>query len=562
MLVLLISLGCVAVLAFFWFLSQLGPQDVVYQASDVRVELSPEVQALHTQSLDSEAQFNEIMVMRPPTTEDLELLKRALDQQVAYVEALPFFDAEAIRRRKDLDQRYQDLQGLRLKRTSDALEVEGQKLVDAKAYEAARDKYQEAFAQQKSINMNFPLSESCDAGRATRLKRRARYLTAEPLLKRSLEFESQADVCIAKQDWAQAEALLQQSIELQDQLNREYRGSNQASISRFERLNVKQVGIQSGQDQLEIEKLSNLADARLAEGETLEAADLYQQVARLQQQLNEAYPESPFASLERVVEFKRKGETAQSFELGVEIERNRDLLKGLLSERRTYEAAEVIVALRRDIKQMEQAYPRSSLNDEELQLKVRYLNLVQNDLGFIQDRIYDALLPVPDVAGFRMLRTEVPQALYSLIMGRNPSRNQGEVAPVDSVSWVEAKGFCERLSWIMGKEVRLPTEHEFRQALGRLRYVVLEKHVWSVSDAEGVAQPIGTKAAFASGFHDLLGNVSEWLESIDRFESEDARHIGGHAQDRLEAIFTVPVRSAPRGERSRMAGFRVVVAVD
>ena len=68
-------------------------------------------------------------------------------------------------------------------------------------------------------------------------------------------------------------------------------------------------------------------------------------------------------------------------------------------------------------------------------------------------------------------------------------------------------------------------------------------------------------AAFVSGCFDLLGNVSEWLESADRFENENARHIGGHAQDRLEAIFTVPVRDAPRSGRNRMTGFRVVMAV-
>jgi len=211
---------------------------------------------------------------------------------------------------------------------------------------------------------------------------------------------------------------------------------------------------------------------------------------------------------------------------------------------------------------MQNAFPRSSLNDEELEVKVRYLNLVQSDLGYIQDRVYDALLPVPGVGGLRMLRTELPQALYAIMMGTNPSRNQGDVNPVDSVSWTEAKSFCERLSWVLGKEVRLPSENEFRQALGRLRYVVLEDHAWSISDANGVAQPIGKKAPFASGFYDLLGNVSEWLESGDRFASEEAHHIGGHAQDRLESIFSVPMRSAPRGERNRLTGFRVVVRVD
>lgn len=562
MFVLLILVGCVGVLAFFWFLSQLGPKEVDYRSLNTTVEISDEAKLLLEKSLEVESQFEEVLVIREADLEDGLLLKRALELQRQYVDAIPGYDAEASERLKNLDRRYQDLSGEHLRVKSVELESEAQKLANAQSYEAARDKYQEAFESQLAINEQFPLSSAYDVGRATRLQRQARYLTAEPLLRESMELERQADELIDAQNWESAGELLKEAIEIQQRLNREYRGTNQASISRLEQLNVKLVGIQSGRSYLEIEQVSDMADASRASGETLEAASLYQQVARLQKQLNEEYPDSPYASSERVVEFQRKSQTAQSFELGLEIEKNHDLLKRLLSERRTYEAAEVIVALRRDIKQMEETYPRSSLNDEELQVKVRYLNLVQNDLGYIQDRVYDALLPVPESEGLRMLRTEVPQALYTLIMGTNPSRNQGDVNPVDSVSWTEAKSFCERLSWILGKEVRLPTENEFRQALGRLRYVVLEDHVWSVSDTDGVAQPVGKKEPFASGFYDLLGNVSEWLESIDRFESEDANHIGGHAQDRMEAIFTVPMRSAPRGERNRLTGFRVTVLVD
>lgn len=562
MLVLLIFMGCAGVLALFWFLSQFGPKEVDYRELNMNVEVSAEAKALREQSIELEAQFEEVLAIRSAEAEDVLLLKRALDLQSQYVAAMPGYNSEASQRLENLEERYQDLSAEHLKAESVELESEAQALANNKAYEAARDKFQEAFDKQKEINEDFPLSSAYNVGRATRLQRQARYLTAEPLLLESMDLERQADAFIEQNEWESAAGLLKQAIQIQQRLNREYRGTNQASVSRLERLKVKWVGIESGQNHLEIEQVSDLADARRAEGETLEAASLYEEVARLQKQLNEEYPDSPYASSERVVEFQRKSQTAQSFELGLEIEKNHDLLKHLLSERRTYEAAEVIVALRRDIKQMQDAFPRSSLNDEELQVKVRYLNLVQNDLGYIQDRVYDALLPVPESEGLRMLRTEVPQALYTLIMGTNPSRNQGDVNPVDSVSWTEAKSFCERLSWILGKEVRLPTENEFRQALGRLRYVVLESHVWSVSDANGVAQPVGKKDPFASGFYDLLGNVSEWLESIDRFESEDARHIGGHAQDRMEAIFTVPMRSSPRGERNRLTGFRVVVAVD
>ncbi len=562
MVVLLIVMVCTGVLGLFWFLSQFGPKEVDYSAPTADVEISVEAIALREQSFEVEAQFEEVMAIRSAQPQDALLLKRALELQRQYVDALRGYNAEASQRVEDLEEQYQDLSAEYLKVESAACESEAQSLAQDKAYEAARDKYQEAFEKQKAINENFPLSSAYDVGRATRLQRQARYLAAEPLLQQSLNFERQADAFIAKNEWESAAVLLQQAIQIQLELNSEYRGTNQASVSRLERLKVKWVGIESGHDHLEIQQVSNLADASRAEGETLKAASLYEEVARLQKQLNKEYPDSPYASSERVAEFQRKSQTAQSVELGLEIEENHDLLKRLLSERRTYEAAEVIVALRRDIKHMQNAFPRSSLNDEELEVKVRYLNLVQSDLGYIQDRVYDALLPVPGVDGLRMLRTELPQALYAIMMGTNPSRNQGDVNPVDSVSWTEAKSFCERLSWILGKEVRLPSENEFRQALGRLRYVVLEEHVWSILDADGVAQPVGKKAPFASGFYDLLGNVSEWLESGDRFTSEEARHIGGHAQDQLESIFSVPTRSAPRGERNRLTGFRIVVLVD
>lgn len=559
---LLVVLLAVGVLGGFWFLSQLGPKDVDYRNLKPSAEVPEAVKALQQESIELEAQFEEILALREAAPDDLVLLKKALTKQKEYLAAISGVDSEGHKRRVNLEERYQNLAAENLRKESLELEIQGDQLADSGEYEAARAKFREAYDKQKQINETFPLSASYNVGRATRLERQARYLTAEPLLQRSMALENEADLFIEAKEWAQAEERLQQAMDLQDKLNREYRGTNQASVARLERLRVKLVGIRSGQSYVEVQRVAQLADSRLAASENLEAARLYQEAGRLQRQLNEAFRDSPYASSERVAEYQRKSQTAESFELGLEIERNHDLMQQLLSERRTYEAAEVIASLRRDIKQMQEAFPRSSLNDEDLQLKVRYLNLVQNDLGFIQDRIYDALLPIPEVSGWRMLRTEVPQALYSLIMGTNPSRNKGDVRPVDSVSWIEAKNFCERLSWILGKPVRLPTENEFRQALGRLRYVVLEDHAWSVSDAEGVPQPVGTKEPLASGFYDLLGNASEWLESVDRFETEDARHIGGHAQDRIEAIFTVPVREAPRGERNRQTGFRVVVKVD
>ncbi|MEZ7843963.1 MAG: hypothetical protein QMB33_07715, partial [Opitutales bacterium] len=378
MIVLLIIIACTAVLGLFWFLSQFGPKEVDYSARTAAVEISVEATALREQSVEVEAQFEEVLAMRQAEPQDMLLLKRALDLQRQYVDAMPGYNMQATQRLKNMGQRYQDLSAELLRVTSVKLESEAQALANDQAYEAARDKYQEAFEVQKAINEDFPLSSGYNVGRATRLQRQARYLTAEPLLQQSLDFEREADAFIATYEWESAAALLQQAMRIQQQLNREYRGTNQASVSRLEGLKVKWVGIQSGQDHLEIKEVSSLADASRAEGETLKSASLYEEVARLQQELNKAYPDSPYASSERVAEFRRKSQTAQSVELGLEVEQNHDLLKRLLSERRTYEAAEVIVALRRDIKHMQNAFPRSSLNDEELEVKVRYLNLVQS----------------------------------------------------------------------------------------------------------------------------------------------------------------------------------------
>lgn len=557
---LVLSLAAL-VLGGFWFLSKMGPREVDYREVDLSGEVTEDLLALKDESIELEAQFEELTALRDAEPQDIELIRRARDLQEAYVAGGGSMDAEAVARLRNLSVRYENLAAADLQERSLQLEKEAEDLAQNKEYEAARVKYREAYALQDKINQRFPRSNAHNVGRATGLERQANYLTAEPLLQTSLELEAEAKELIAEENWEQAEERLGRAIAIQDQLNREFRGTNQASVARLERLRVQLVGIRSGQSHVEIEDLVALGDKRKSKGKHLEAASLYLEAARLQRQLNEAFRDSPYASSELVTEYQRKAETAQSFKLGRAIERNHSLLQQLLSERRTFDASEVIVELRQDIKQMKEAYPRSSLNDEELELKVRYLNLVQSDLGFIQDRVYQALLPIPEEEEWRILKTEVPQALFSLIMGTNPSRNRGDVKPVDSVSWLEAKQFCARLSWIMGKPVRLPTENEFRASLGRLRYVVLEDHVWSLSETDGTTQPVGKKEPFASGCYDLLGNVSEWLESVDRFEMEDARHIGGHALDRLETIFTVPVREAPREERNRMTGFRIVMQV-
>ena len=326
---LLLLVIALCVLGGFWVLSQLGPKDVDFRNFDFNIELSDSIKAIQQESIELEAQFEEVLVLREPLLEDINLLKKALDKQKEYLAAATVVDSEGYNRQMNLEERYQNLAAASLIAASLDLESKAEALASSRDYENASAKYREAYEQQKQINETFPLSSAYNLGRATRLQRQVLYYTAEPLLQRSLALENEADLFIEAKEWSQAEESLERAIDLQDKLNREYRGTNQASVSRLEGLRVKLIGIRSGQSYVEVLRVAELADERFALSENLEAAALYQEAARLQLQLNEAYRDSPYASSERVAEYQRKSQTSESFELGLEIERKHDFMQEL-----------------------------------------------------------------------------------------------------------------------------------------------------------------------------------------------------------------------------------------
>ena len=558
---LLVGVLSLLVLLFFWALSNLGPKRVDYSSLGPALEVSEEVRILKSQSLEMEAQFEEILALRDPSLEDLKLLQAAMEYQNQYLDQLPNYSTEGTQHLEALKKRFHEYSSEALIGDSIDCEAKSQKLLEDGDFESASRALKEAYEIQKTINELYSLSSLANPNRSTRLLREVRYLDAEPLALESKEAEKLADSLVALEEWKKAEQALTKAMQIQERLNSDFRGTKQDSVPRYEQLSRKLEGIRSGQYKLKIVRLSNQADALHVKGETLEAAYMYEEVARMQRKLNEQYPESPDASSELVSDFERKSQTSQSYDIGLAIEADNARLRKLLGLRRTYEATEVIVDLRHSIQRLREVFPRSSLNNPELELKIRYLNLIQGDLAYVQDRMYDLLLPIPEVSDWQMMRMETSQALYSLIMGTNPSRNIADLSPVDSVSWKDAKTFCQRLSWIMGCEVRLPTEEEYRLALGRLRYLVLEEHAWGVGDGKTAPRTVASKKATDNGFHDLLGNVSEWLESVNRYETEKADHIGGHIQDRMDVIFSVPMRSMPRIGRNRLTGFRAVIKI-
>ena len=132
---------------------------------------------------------------------------------------------------------------------------------------------------------------------------------------------------------------------------------------------------------------------------------------------------------------------------------------------------------------------------------------------------------------------EVTQGQYQAVMGNNPSNFKGsDDLPVETVSWLDAVGFCNKLSErekrtpfyrINGTEVtvvggngyRLPTEAEWEYACRAKSATLypfgdeasrLDEHAWYTSNAESKTHPVGQKLPNAWGLYDMLGNVWEW----------------------------------------------------
>ena len=138
-----------------------------------------------------------------------------------------------------------------------------------------------------------------------------------------------------------------------------------------------------------------------------------------------------------------------------------------------------------------------------------------SDGGFLNERPVHRVTLTRD---YFLQKTEVTQAQWGAVMGRNPSAFVvcGGNCPVESITYADILEFLRRLNVANpGATFRLPSEAEWeygaRAGSGGEDPTAILNQAWHSGNSTGRTQQVAKRQANAWGLYDMVGNVAEWV---------------------------------------------------
>lgn len=533
-----------------------GPRGPV--ASEIEPVKPEERQALMEESRRLEARFGEMVSDEDPPGEDaVATLRQAYETQrraLANYLAAPADERDRLQQlRRDLAEQESNF----LARRIEDIRQEAQEKRAEGDFESAILLLENALEIQELINREMRGTSHASIAAASSLSRDIVNWRAEPLIRMSRESEERARTAVREQRWADALDAFTDARDTQALINDDFPRTPFVNRTRVNNLDEEINDLRTLEIRAGIASHQEEGARLLGEGAFHEAAERFEEATRLQRDLNREFPGSRYASSSALRELETQLETALSGELGGELNAALDALETSLRAWRAEEALNHLNAVLEKSERMRSDFPLSEFNDESLAFQITYLDSLRGNLGTLLGEIRENLRPIPGHDGVSLYATETPQDLFRAIMNRNPSRQVGERLPVDSVNWDEAVEFCRRLSWVLAREVRLPTREEFVAAAAENEAGA--DLAWHLPNSSGEARPVASRDPNEYGFHDLWGNVAEWLQpAADR----RAPVAGGSFDDELDGLTDPPLQEANTNQRSRAIGFRFAVVAE
>ena len=459
----------------------------------------------------------------------------------------------------EIEQAYQDWQGSRLSKVVTAAEQQLATALQDGAHAQALEALERAYAAQQRINIQYASSSAKNIQAAVELERLRTELAAEPLHALVTKYVAEAQAARDLADWDNAIQQFEASVRAQLELNEKHRDAPQASIERLRELQETLRDLKAQQLEQRFKDALSAAEKAFQQGAISDAADHYETACQIQASFGAGQSRHFDSEIQRAAVFSQKLQTEMSQVTWQAIVDGMQQMDVLIQAANYKGLANRIKELTPLFEQMESQYATSQLRDPVLQEKFVFIRSRLNLIASIQELIYKALLPVPELDGVRLLRTELRRSTYLLVMEGNqvPSEALRE-KPMHSVSLAEAKLFCRRLGWLLAKSVDLPTEFIYRATLKGALTIDLQPYVWCDKDRVKEPQAVAKKMKFPSGFYDLMGNVGEWI-AVENSDIQTYKSFGGDFKTPLSRLKSIPIYTFSQETRSRAIGFRIVV---